>query len=309
MNSYLLRKFFMLALSLVVVTTVAFLLMKSAPGNPFQYEQAVPDEIYQQLTEKHGLNAPIYTQYFRYMQQLMTLDLGKSLIYQEREVVDMIVAGFPTSAFLGLETLFVCVPFGLVFGMTAALLHRKWVSQGLVFITVLLMSTAVFILASALQYVFAIRLGWLPIAQWGSFNHTILPVLSLAAAPMAFIARMTFTRATEELQQGYVLAARAKGLPSSYIIRKHVFSNVLIPILGYMPPLVANILTGSFIVEQIFAIPGLGFWFVASVLNRDYPLIMGITVFYCFLILVITLCVDMIAAWVDPRLLKARTNE
>jgi ABC-type dipeptide/oligopeptide/nickel transport system permease component len=292
-----------------VVATIAFLLMKSAPGDPLQGEQALPEEILRQLGEQHGLHDSYGVQYVRYFYQLVKLDLGKSLIYPDRQVVDMIATSFPTSALLGLEALLVCVPLGILLGMAAALVQREWISQGLILFTVIAISVPGFILATLLQYLFGIRWELLPIAQWGSFSHTILPVISLAAMPMAFIARMTYTRATEELQQGYVVAARAKGFPPGYIIRKHVFRNVLIPILGYMAPLAANILTGSFVIEKIFAIPGLGFWFVSSVLNRDYPLIMGITVFYCFIILVITLCVDLIAAWVDPRLVKARGSE
>lgn len=296
-------------LSLVVVTAVAFLLMKGAPGDPFQYEQALPEEIYNQIAKQHGWNDPLHVQFGQYLQKLFHLDLGKSLIYSDRHVVDMIATGFPTSALLGLEALFVCIPFGLLLGMTAALVQRGWMSHGLVLLTVLLMSIPSFILATALQYIFGIQLEWLPIAQWGSFSHTILPVISLAAMPMAFIARLAFTKTTEELKQGYVLAAHAKGLPTGHIIRKHVFRNVMIPILGYMAPLTANIVTGSFVIEKIFAIPGLGYWFVASVLNRDYPLIMGITLFYCFIILVISLSVDLVSAWVDPRLVRAREGE
>ena len=306
MMSYLCKKFVTLVLSLVVVMAVAFILMKSIPGDPFQYEQALPDEIYRQLTEQHGLHDTLYNQFSRYIQQLVHMDFGTSLVYSERKVADLIASGFPTSALLGAEALVLCVPLGVLLGMSAALVKRRWISQGVILVTVLILSIPSFILATALQYIFAIHLGWLPIAQWGTFSHTLLPVVSLAAIPMAFIARMAFTRTTEELEQGYVLAAHAKGMPPGYIVRKHILRNVLIPILGYMAPLTANILTGSFVIEKIFAIPGLGFWFVTSVLNRDYPLIMGITVFYCGVILLVTLCVDLVAACVDPRLVRAR---
>ncbi len=307
MKHYLFKKAITLTLSLLVVVTVAFLLMKSAPGDPFQYEQALPEEIYQQLATQHGLRAPLLIQYVGYLKQLVSLDFGHSLIYKERKVWDMIADGFPTSALLGFEALFLCVPLGIFAGVTAAVLKRGWLTNSLIFMSVLTVSIPSFILATLLQYGFAISLDWLPIARWGSFFHTILPALSLAVMPMAFIARLAFTRTAHEMKQSYVMAAIAKGLPLSYIVKAHVLRNVLVPICGYLAPLIANILTGSFVIEKLFAIPGLGFWFVTSVLNRDYPLIMGITVFYCFLILMITLIVDLLSALLDPRLVRERS--
>lgn len=309
MRSYLFKKLITLTLSLFVVTSVAFILMKSAPGNPFQYEQAVPEGIYQQLAAQHGMNAPLMTQYLTYLKQLASFNFGNSLVYQEREIGEMIASSFPTSALLGIEALILCIPCGLFAGMVVAVLQKEWLTHCLILFSVLILSIPSFILATLLQYSFGITLHWLPIAQWGSFSHTILPMLSLAAMPTAFIARMAYTKTLEELRQKYVMAAKAKGLPLSYIVRRHVLKNVLVPICSYLAPLTANILTGSFVVEKIFAIPGLGFWFVSSVLNRDYPLIMGITVFYCFLILVVTLLVDMIAVILDPRLVRERSGQ
>jgi len=302
MHSIVCRKLLYVCVSLLAVITLTFILMKTIPGDPFQQEQALPAEIYQSLRTHYGLNDSLAVQYFRYIQQLISFDFGPSLIYKGQNVTNIIKQSFPTSALLGSAALFIAVPMGLLMGFMAALKQNKWLDSFVVAMAVIGISVPGFVIATLFQYVFAIKLEWLPIARWGSFSHLILPALSLAALPMAFIARLTRTQVIEEMKQGYVTTARAKGLSESRIIFSHAFRNILGPILSYLGPLIAGILTGSFVIEKIYGIPGLGYWFVTSVSNRDYPLIMGVTVFYCAFLLFATFVVDMLSLYLDPRL-------
>jgi oligopeptide transport system permease protein len=305
MIQILMRKGLFALLSLFMVATLTFCLMKAIPGDPFQQEQALPTAIHESLRNHYGLNDPLIAQYARYLKQLVVFDFGNSLIYKERSVSQMIREGFPTSALLGLEALAIAIPSGLIIGILAAFHHQRWQESVIVIATIIGISIPSFILANILQYTFAIKLHWFPIARWGSLIHSILPAFSLAALPAAFIARMTRTKLLEELRQGYIATARSKGLPESAVLLRHALRNVLTPILSYLGPLSANILTGSFIIEKIYSIPGLGYWFVSSVLNRDYPTIMGITIFYCTLLLIAAFLVDALCLLLDPRLVDA----
>lgn len=302
----LIRKFVYACLSLFIVMTLTFALMKAIPGDPFQQEQALPAEIYKALRDHYGLNDSLIIQYGRYLKEAVTFNFGPSLVYKDRTVSEIIATSFPTSALLGAEALMLAIPVGLIFGIIAALCQNRWQDSFVAFIAIIGISVPSFILATFLQYFLGIKLGLLPIARWGTFAHTILPVISLAALPIAFIARMTRSKMVEELQQGYITTARAKGLPEHRIIFRHALRNILTPLMGYLGPLAASIMTGSFIVEKIFSVPGLGYWFVTSVLNRDYPLIMGITIFYCGLLLLATFAVDAASLMIDPRIAAAQ---
>lgn len=296
------RKLLYAILSLLVVTTLTFVLMKTIPGDPFQQEQALPEAIYQSLRNHYGLNDPLPAQYFRYIGQLVTFDFGPSLIHAGRGVIDIIREGFPTSALLGATALALAVPTGVLLGVIASLYQRHWQDAAIVLFASIGISVPSFVLATLLQYILGIKLGIFPIAQWGSVSHLVMPALSLAALPTAFIARLTRVKMIEELKQGYVTTARAKGLLEHTIIFHHVLRNILIPLLSYLGPLTASVLTGSFIVEKIYGIPGLGYWFVTSIGNRDYPLIMGITIFYCAFLLAASFLVDMASLLLDPRI-------
>jgi oligopeptide transport system permease protein len=303
MYSFLLRKLLFAFLSILAVTTLTFILMKSIPGDPFQQEQALPTEIYQALRSYYGLNDPLPVQYFRYIKQLAVFDFGPSLVYKGQNVDQIIRQNFPTSALLGAAALAIAVPCGLVLGILAAFKQNSFFSAA----ALIGISVPSFVVAALLQYVLAIKLNLFPIARWESMWHVVLPALSLAALPTAFIARMTRVKMIEEMDQGYVKTARAKGLSETKIIFSHMLRNIFIPILGYLGPLTASILTGSFIIEKIYGIPGLGYWFVTSVSNRDYPLIMGITVFYCTFLLLTVFIVDIISCYLDPRLMHRKT--
>ncbi|MBA3815821.1 MAG: ABC transporter permease [Parachlamydiaceae bacterium] len=302
MKILVIQKLAYACITLLLVATLTFLLMKWIPGDPFQQEQALPTAIYEALREHYGFNDSLPSQYFHYLKQLVYFDLGPSFIHQGRSVASIIKESMPISAALGAQALLLAIPAGILLGTMAALKKNRWQDYLTMFVAVIGISMPSFILATLLQYILAIKLELLPIARWGSLAQTILPTLSLATLPIAFIARMVRTKMIEELRQDYIKTARAKGLSPLKIIFKHALRNTLIPVFSYLGQLTANILTGSFIVEKIFSIPGLGYWFVMSVLSRDYTLIMGITLFYSAVLLAIMFFVDIVCIILDPRI-------
>lgn len=289
-------------MALWVIITLTFILMQSLPGDPFYAEQALPQQIHEALRKHYGLDDPWYSQYLRYLKSIVQWDFGPSFRYKDRSVNDIIKEGFPVSAALGLEALALAISTGILLGTWSALNRHKWQDGTAMLIGAIGISVPSFILATLLQYFLSYRLGLFPVARWGSFVHTILPAISLAALPAAFIARMTRSNMIEVLKQDYIKAARAKGLSEPRIVCVHALRNALLPVLSYLGPLTANILTGSFVVEKIFAIPGLGQWFVNSVANRDYTVIMGTTVFYSIILLGTILLVDIAYGYLDPRI-------
>ena len=296
------KKIILFALSLWSVATITFFLMHSIPGDPFTTEQALPKEILQSMQAHYGLDKPLFVQYMQYMKGLLTLSLGPSLKYQDRQVMDVILEGFPISFCLGLEALFISVTLGLILGALSAIFHGRWQDKALMVFSVLGLSIPSFILATFLQYIFSMKLSLLPVARWGSFSHTILPAISLAALPTAFIARLSRASMIEVLEQDYIQTARSKGLPTFLIVTRHVLRNALLPVIAYLGPLSASIFTGGFAVEKIFGIPGLGQWFVISIANRDYTVIMGLTLFYSVFLLTAVLLMDIISSFLDPRI-------
>ena len=296
------RKCVFLFASLFFVATLTFFLMHAIPGDPFLQEQAVPEEIMRSLYSHYGLDQPWYVQYVKYIKGLVTWDLGPSFKYEGRTVNDIIREGFPVSLILGSMSLVISVSSGIFLGCIAATFRGKWQDHTSMVIAVLGMSIPSFIFATLLQYTFAMKLPIFPIARWEGVMHAVLPSLALSALPTAFIARLTRTNMIEVLQQDYVLTARAKGLSSLQVMRKHVFRNSLLPVVSYIGPLSATILSGSFIVEKIFGIPGLGGWFVTSITNRDYTVIMGVTMFYSVLLMLAIFLVELVYFWLDPRI-------
>lgn len=302
MFKYLLKKIIILAFSLYLVITLTFFLIHIIPGDPLRDEDVIPEEIMKSLYSYYGLDKPLHVQYIQYFSNLLKGDLGVSFKYQGRKTNDILKEGFPISFTLGAEALFLALGAGICLGSFAALNRGRWQDQCAMILAVIWISIPSFILATALQYVFAIRLHWLPIARWGSVQQTILPALSLAALPTALIARLTRASMVEVLQEDYILTARAKGLSMIQIIKKHALRNALLPVITYLGPLTANILTGSFIVEKIFGIPGLGQWFIMSVSNRDYTLILSLTIFYSLFLMICVFIVDLLYCLIDPRI-------
>jgi oligopeptide transport system permease protein len=291
-----------MVLSLYLIVTATFFLMRLAPGNPFTSEKQLPPEIEAALNEHYGLDDPWYVQYGEYLVRIVQWDFGPSFKYKTRTVNDLISEGFPVSLALGAQAILIALALGLILGIIAALYHNKWQDYGAMIIAVLGISVPSFIMATVLQYFFAIKWGLLPVARWDSFMHTILPSLALAASPMAFIARLTRSSMLEVLANDYIRTAKAKGLSKGVITVKHAIRNALLPVVSYMGPLSAGIITGSFVIERIFGIPGLGSHFVTSIANRDYTVIMGVTVFYSIILLVSILLVDIAYGLIDPRI-------
>ncbi|WP_442599182.1 ABC transporter permease [Neobacillus sp. D3-1R] len=302
MTKYITRRLIYMLLSLYVIVTATFFLMRLAPGNPFTSEKKLPAEIEAALNEHYGLNDPWYVQYGEYLGRIAQWDFGPSFKYKSRTVNDLINDGFPVSLALGVQAILIAVAIGVLLGVIAALKHNKWQDYGAMIVAVLGISVPSFIMASFLQYIFAIKLGLLPVARWDSFAHTILPSLALASTPMAFIARLTRSSMLEVLANDYIRTAKSKGLSQGVITIKHTIRNALLPVVSYMGPLSAGIITGSFVIERIFGIPGLGSHFVTSIANRDYTVIMGVTVFYSVLLLVSILLVDIAYGLIDPRI-------
>ncbi len=306
---YITRKLGVLLLSLLAVATLTFILMHSIPGDPFLQEQAIPEEILQSMYRHYGLDRPLWEQYIRYLKGLLTWDLGPSFKYEGRTVNQIICRGFPISFVLGCEALFLAVSAGVSLGALSAAFRSKWQDRFATVVAVIGISIPSFIIASLLQFLFAVKLGLFPVARWGGIEHTILPAISIAALPSAFISRLTRSSMVEILQQDFILTARSKGLSMRWIMIKHVLRNAMLPIVTYVGPLAAGILTGSFVVEKIFAIPGLGHWFISSVGNRDYTVIMGLTVFYSSLLISSVFLIDILYGFIDPRIRSAMASK
>jgi oligopeptide transport system permease protein len=308
MFQYLAKKGFLLLLSLFLVTAMTFFLMHAIPGDPFVQDKAIPEEILKAMHKYYGLDQPLYIQFGNYLKGILHFELGPSFKYEGRTVNQIIAEGFPVSLCLGMEALVIAVFGGITLGSIAALNHLRWQDHLTMVIAVIGISVPSFIMASFLQYLLAMKLELLPVARWGSFSQTIMPAISLAALPMAFIARLTRANMVEVLQQDYIQTAKSKGLNSFQIIFRHVTRNALLPVITYLGPLSAAVMTGSFAIEKIFGIPGLGQWFVSSITNRDYTVIMGTTIFYSALLMVCILIVDLLYCLIDPRI-QLKTHE
>lgn len=304
---FLAKKIAILFLSLFLVASFTFLLMKAIPGDPFIQEQAVPEEIMQSMYAHYGLDQPLHVQYWRYIKGLATWNLGPSFKYEGRTVNEIISEGFPVSLALGLEALTISIGLGILLGTLAAVYRGRWQDHIAMIIAVVGISVPNFIIATFMQYIFSMKLGLLPVARWGTFAQSILPSISLAALPTAYIARLTRTNMVEVLEQDYVVTAKAKGLSMRQVVWRHVLRNSLLTVITYLGPLTSAVLTGSFVIEKIFGIPGLGGWFVTSITNRDYTVIMGVTIFYSCILMVAVFIVDVISFTLDPRLRERNT--
>lgn len=294
--------------SLFILVSVCFILMHAIPGDPFQDEQGIPEEVIAQLKERFGLDKPIYQQYGSYILKLFQLDFGTSIRYSSQSVQDIIVNGFPISMRLGLQAMSLAIPLGIALGLfwawyTARPRKKEFSCTDTLFsiFSTLLISTPNFVIAALLQFSFAIWLPLFPVARWGSGMHTILPTVALAIGPIAMITRIAKARATEIAQEEWILMARMKGLSELNITFRHILPHVAIPIFSYLGPIVTNLLVGSFAIERVFGIPGLGQWFVNSILTRDYPVISGLILFYAILLFSCHLMIDCIIRTIDRR--------
>ncbi len=289
------------ALVIFSVATITFFLMHVVPGGPFDKEKAFPPEIKENILAKYHLDRPVHEQYLFYMRDLIRGDLGPSFKYRNRRVSDILADTFPVSAQLGVLALLIGVGLGVSAGMVSAVWRDSIFDR----VSILGASTGIalpsFVLGAFFIWLFSYRLRLLPPALWESPRHVVLPALTLGLAPAAYLARLTRSSMLEVLGKDYVRTARAKGLSGARVILKHVLRNSMGPVVTVTGPLVAMLVTGSFIVEKIFSVPGMGRFFITAVTNRDYPLIMGVTLVYTSLIVAMNFLVDVVYTILDPR--------
>ncbi|KUK41667.1 MAG: Binding-protein-dependent transport systems inner membrane component [Clostridia bacterium 62_21] len=295
-------------IALWAIVTITFFIMHAIPGDPF-LNPRVPEHIRQAMLNLYGLNKPLWEQYFIYIANLLRGNLGTSLVDLNRTVTSMIATGFPVSATLGLEALLFAVTTGLALGIIASLYHNRTWDYVAMIIALIGISVPNFVVATVLQYVVGVKWGILPVSRWGDFQHSILPAFALGLSTLALMARMMRTSMLDVLNQDYIRTAKSKGLPTGQVIWRHAVRNALLPIVTILGPLVATIVTGTFVIEQIFGIPGLGSYYVASIYNRDYPLILGTTIFYAVILLLMNFLVDIAYGLIDPRIRLVRERD
>jgi len=300
--SYIAKRLGYSLVTLWTVVTLTFFLMHLVPGNPFDKEGRMPPEIFENLMKYYHLDQPLFLQYIHYLKSLLSFDLGPSIKSDVLTVNDMIAQGFPVSFQLGVYALFLAVFFGILLGTIAALFHNRWQDYLSMLIAIIGISVPGFILGTLLIHYLAVGLGLFPPALWGTWQHAVLPSFALSFMPMAYIARLMRSSMLEVLEQDYILTARAKGLRESVIIFKHALRNALLPVVTVLGVIAANLVTGSFIIEHLFGIPGMGEMFVKSIFTRDYPAIMGVTVFYSAILIFLLFVIDIIYTWIDPRI-------
>lgn len=302
MLGYIIKRFLNALVVLWVVITLTFLLMHAIPGGPFTSEKNLPPAVMKNIEERYKLNDPLTKQYTDYLVNIVHGDLGPSFKYQGRTVNDIIKESFPVSFQLGMDSIILAILIGIPAGVFAALKRNRWQDRVINFCTTLGVAVPSFVMAALFIEVFALKLGLLPTAMWSGWKSQILPAAALAGMPMAFITRLTRSSMLDVLGQDYIKTAKAKGLSAFCVLWKHALPNSLIPVITYIGPMAAGILTGSFVIESIFAIPGLGRYFVTSIYNRDYTVILGVTIFYSALIILMNMLVDFVYPLLDPRI-------
>jgi oligopeptide transport system permease protein len=289
--------------TLFVIVTLAFFLIRAAPGGPFDQEQTLPPEIMANLQSAYGLDQPIWTQYGRYLGALAHGDFGPSFKYKDFSVTELIGQGFPVTFELGSIAMALALVLGVPIGTFAALHHNSPADYAAMSLAVVGIAIPTFVVLPFLGLVFGIYLRWLPVAGWepGSMRHLLLPVAALALPPLSVIARLTRANMLEVLRSHFIRTATAKGLPLHAVILRHAMPPALLPVASYLAPAVASIMTGSLVVESIAGLPGIGRYMVQGALNRDYTLVMGMVIIYSTLLILMGLVVDLLYAWLDPR--------
>jgi oligopeptide transport system permease protein len=301
MTRYVLRRLLLFVPTLWAIATLTFLLVRLAPGGPFNAERDIPPAAREQLTRKYGLDRPLGEQYVAFLAHAARLDFGPSYKFPARQVREIIVQGFRVSAELGGWALLVALLAGIPLGTIAALRQNRAADGAVMAIALGGVSVPNFVLGPLLVLVFSLGLYWLPPALWEGPQSRVLPVLTLSAAYVAYVARLTRVGLLEVLRQDFVRTARAKGLPERLVVLKHALRLGLLPVVSYLGPATAAVITGSLVVEQVFAVPGLGRSLVYGAFNRDYTLVTGVVLFYAVFLLILNLLVDLAYAWLDPR--------
>ncbi|MEW9808974.1 MAG: oligopeptide ABC transporter permease OppB [Candidatus Symbiodolus clandestinus] len=304
MLSFAVRRFLQAIPTLLVLSSLAFFVMRLAPGNPFSDERAFPKQILANIEAKYGLDAPLYQQYGRYMKNLLKGDLGPSFRYRDFSVNDLVEQAFPVSMRIGLWAFGVAVILGISIGVLAALKQNSWVDHWLMLFAMIGVVIPNFIKAPLMILIFAVEFQWFPPGGWcnGSWENLVLPVTALAISYVSRIARLTRSSMIEVLHTNFIRTAKAKGLPMYYIAWKHALRPALLPVMAYLGPVFVGVITGSVVIETVFGLPGLGRHFVNGAMNRDYSLVLSLTVIVGTLTTLFTAVVDILSAWIDPRI-------
>ncbi|MEZ8128524.1 oligopeptide ABC transporter permease OppB [Enterovibrio norvegicus] len=290
--------------TLLVLITISFFLMRFAPGNPFSSEKTLPPEVMQNINAKYGLDKPLHEQYTTYLGNILQGDFGPSFKYKDYTVNELVVSALPVSAKVGFYAFLLTVVAGVAIGTFAALRQNSWVDYVVMSTSMLGVVLPSFVLAPVLIYIFSIGLGWLPAGGWngGAMEYIILPVLGMSFLYIATFARITRGSMIETLNSNFIRTAKAKGLSMPYIIMKHALRPAMLPVVSYMGPAFVGIITGSVVIETIFGLPGIGKLFVNAAFNRDYSLVMGITILIGALFIIFNAIVDILLAWLDPKI-------
>lgn len=303
MTAYVLRRLLIAIPTIFVIVLLAFFLMHSAPGGPFDADANLEPEIRANLEAAYDLDKPVPVQFLIYLGNVLQGDLGPSIIYRDQTVNELLGVALPVSLQLGLTALLVAMILGGLLGIYAALRQNSAVDYTVMTLAMTGIAVPSFVTAPLMTLIFGVYLKWLPIAGWndGALQNMVLPVTALALPQIAVIARLTRGAMVEVLRSNFIRTARAKGIGQRGIVFRHALRAALLPLVGYLGPAIAGVVTGSLVVEQIFNLPGVGRFFIQGALNRDYPLVMGIVVVYAFAIILLNLLADLAYAWLDPK--------
>ena len=300
--SYALRRVVGVAALLLIISSLVFIMLRTLPGGPFDEDRALPPEVEKNIRAKYSLDAPLYEQYWMYIKKLSQGDMGASFKYLEQDVSNILGDSMPISIQLGLYALILSYLLGIPLGLLSAVKHNTLWDRLAMITAISGIALPSFLVAPLAILLFGFYLGWFEVALWEGPAYYTLPVLVLGTRPASVIARLTRSSVLEVLHSDYVRTAKAKGLHPLTILYKHVLKNSFLPVLTFSGPLIAGLLTGSFIIEQIFAIPGMGKHLILSVTNRDYPLVLGATLVYCLILVLANLIVDLLYSYFDPRI-------
>ncbi|RJO60545.1 MAG: ABC transporter permease [Dehalococcoidia bacterium] len=302
MGKYIIRRLLWMVLVLFVVAFITFCLMHLVPGGPWDRDKALPPQVIENLNRKYGLDQPFLIQFKNYIFNSLRGDLGVSYIYQDRSVTSIVMGGLPISATLGIVAFLLSIIIGIPLGIAAALKQNSFIDYFAVIFATIFASIPNFVLGILLMIIFSLMLHWFPTSGWGSVRQVLMPAFALAALPAAYMARISRASMLDVTRQDYIRTARAKGLAERIVLVRHILRNAMIPVVTIAGPELAALVTGSFIIESLFSIPGIGRLFVQGVFQRDYGLIMGTVLFYAFAIAIINLVVDILYGMIDPRI-------
>ncbi|MGD1817606.1 MAG: oligopeptide ABC transporter permease OppB [Pleomorphochaeta sp.] len=306
MTKYIIKRLLGMIPTLLIIITLSFFIVRVAPGGPFDGERALPEEVLANIEAKYHLDEPVLKQYARYLFDVCRGDLGPSYKYVDNDVNFYIFTSLPNSAVLGSIAIMLALIFGILFGILAAVYQNSWIDYLTMGLAVLGISIPLFVIGPLLQLVFAMKLHWFPISGWYSTGEgyltIVLPAISLSFAYFATIARLTRSSMLETLRSDYIRTAKAKGMKNSTIIFKHAMKGAMLPIVSYLGPAFAGVITGSIVIEQVFRVPGIGKFFVQSSFNRDYTLIIGVVIVFSVILVVMNFIVDIVYALLDPRI-------